>query len=597
MNIHPEDIDIENLLGNKFFTIPQFQRPYSWEGEQLSEFWEDLLEQVQELELDHKNTKIGHFFGSMVVYTVDKKAVGVVDGQQRLTTLTILLCVIRDQYDELGENDSADGLHRLIQREDIRNKTKFVLYSETTTPYLQDAIQTRGEAKDEYVQPTREENRIQNTYNYFKENLNRELSSCEDDATKVSKLTKVLDAILNSRVILITLDNISDAYTIFETLNTRGLELSYSDLLKNYLLKMIGDDEGYDYFNKGWNGILADLRSVAEKEVNIDEYLYHYWNSRFKYSTKKNLYSAVKRHINDNPKRAEDLFKDLRKNAKFYVVICSSDSGQSLDRRIPVKMQDSLKAISLFKVKQAHSALLALMRAYQFGIIKESQACVAFRNIEIFHFIFTAITSSRSSGGIQSRYCLFAREIESCLQNMSKERKNKVTSDVLKEIELLREKLLNALPERAEFETGFRKIRYSKSTAQLIRYILNNIRAHFGTASKHDSSMTIEHIIPRSWSGKTAKELKIEPSSPNYFEGIMPSEVVDSIGNLVLINKDLNNKLGNLSFEEKRECLKKAGIFSDDTFPDGSEDGWTFEKVESRTANIVNLSWEQVWSL
>jgi rloF protein len=592
MNINPEDIDVENLLGNKFFTIPQFQRPYSWGKEQLSDFWEDFIEKSS-----HEQTE--HFFGSMVVYALSNKDFGVVDGQQRLTTLTILLCVIRDQFDELGNDNLGSGIHRLIQREDLDFQSKFVVTSETTTPYFQDFIQVRGNSKIKDKRANREEKRIQEARTYLKERLNCELSSCADDAAQVEKLIKIRKSILASKIILITLDNISDAYVIFETLNTRGLELSYSDLLKNYLLELIGNNDGYDYFNNGWQRILQDLSFSQEKEVNIDQFIYHYWNSVFKYSRKKDLYNAAKSHIGDDPEIAMNFFEDLRKNARYYVVISSPNVAHELDKHIPAKMQNSLNAILQFKVKQANSGLLSLMRAYQDDFIKEKQACSAFRSIENFHFIFTAINSSRSSETVQRRYCLFAQKIESFMRSDEKENRGKICKNIQNEIKSLQGKLSDALPERVEFETRFRKIRYipnSPKTTQLIRYILNNIRAHFGISSKDDSTMTIEHIIPCSWAGKTADDLEIDKSSPSYFEGVMPKDMVNSIGNLVLINKDLNNELGNMTFDEKREKLKNAGVF-DGTFPEGSDLAWTVDKIKTRTEEIIKLGWEEIWSL
>ena len=108
MKIESKDTDIESLLDGSFFHIPRFQRPYSWDAENISEFWNDLV----------INKGEDYFIGSMVVYKKAKQQFGVVDGQQRLTTITILLCVIRDEFKKLENNDLAKGLHQLIERKD-----------------------------------------------------------------------------------------------------------------------------------------------------------------------------------------------------------------------------------------------------------------------------------------------------------------------------------------------------------------------------------------------------------------------------------------------------------------------------------------------
>jgi len=88
MKIESKDTDIESLLAGAYFHIPRFQRPYSWDEDNLGDFWNDVI----------VNKSDDYFIGSMVVYKKDKQQFGVVDGQQRLTTITILLCVIRDYF-------------------------------------------------------------------------------------------------------------------------------------------------------------------------------------------------------------------------------------------------------------------------------------------------------------------------------------------------------------------------------------------------------------------------------------------------------------------------------------------------------------------
>jgi hypothetical protein len=126
LKIESKDTDIESLLTGSFFHIPRFQRPYSWDDENISDFWNDLI----------INKDDDYFIGSMVVFKKSKQQFGVVDGQQRLTTITILLCVIRDQFSKLGNDDLAKGLHQLIERKDRDNKSEYVLKTETSYSIL-----------------------------------------------------------------------------------------------------------------------------------------------------------------------------------------------------------------------------------------------------------------------------------------------------------------------------------------------------------------------------------------------------------------------------------------------------------------------------
>jgi hypothetical protein len=134
MKIESEDIDVESLLVSSYFHVPRFQRPYSWDDENLIDFWNDLI----------TNKDNDYFIGSMVVYKIAKQQYGVVDGQQRLTSITILLCVIRNEMEALGRNDLALGLHQLIERKNRENKDEYVIKTESSFPYFQEHIQKFG---------------------------------------------------------------------------------------------------------------------------------------------------------------------------------------------------------------------------------------------------------------------------------------------------------------------------------------------------------------------------------------------------------------------------------------------------------------------
>jgi uncharacterized protein with ParB-like and HNH nuclease domain len=133
MKITCADKEVGQLLKEAFYKIPRFQRPYSWDHVNVEEFWNDA---VVESEGDY-------FIGNFVLYE-DKGALGVVDGQQRLTTITLLLCALRNALKAQGDKKLAQGLHNLIERPDINSEMFYVLQTETSYPYLQEYIQKFG---------------------------------------------------------------------------------------------------------------------------------------------------------------------------------------------------------------------------------------------------------------------------------------------------------------------------------------------------------------------------------------------------------------------------------------------------------------------
>lgn len=141
MKIESQDRRIDELLKGNTFVIPRFQRPYSWEAEQVNQLWHDVIDNISE----------SYFIGSMVVYKVDRSAVAVVDGQQRLTTITILLCAIREGFKALNRSDLADGLQAYIEQRNRENKSEFVLQTESSFPYLQEEVLKNGPSEAPYV--------------------------------------------------------------------------------------------------------------------------------------------------------------------------------------------------------------------------------------------------------------------------------------------------------------------------------------------------------------------------------------------------------------------------------------------------------------
>jgi uncharacterized protein with ParB-like and HNH nuclease domain len=123
MKIECHDHTVSEILQSSYYEIPRFQRPYSWEEEHLEDFWKDIF----------KSDQNDYFIGSIVTYR-NGDARAVVDGQQRLTTLTILLAVLRNAFDSIGSVNQANGIQRLIERYDLENKTRFVLATETSYP-------------------------------------------------------------------------------------------------------------------------------------------------------------------------------------------------------------------------------------------------------------------------------------------------------------------------------------------------------------------------------------------------------------------------------------------------------------------------------
>ena len=144
MKIESHDKRVDELLKGNTFLIPRFQRAYSWEADHVLEFWSDIV----------KNMSEAYFIGSMVVYKVERATLAVVDGQQRLTTITILLCAIREALKNIGEVDLAEGAADApfeIGREEEAIERAYKIFKEqigeNVESFLSNKEQTKKESK------------------------------------------------------------------------------------------------------------------------------------------------------------------------------------------------------------------------------------------------------------------------------------------------------------------------------------------------------------------------------------------------------------------------------------------------------------------
>jgi len=567
MKIESTDQDIRNLLSSGYYRIPRFQRPYSWTTENIQEFWDDVV----------RDRPVDYFIGSMVTFKEGSQRFAVVDGQQRLTTITILLAVLRNKLQDLGLEDLARGIHGLIERRNIDNKEEFILSTETAYPFFQDHILKWG-TPDVAVTPMREEENLQRAFDQFgglvQDVIARTEASyagSEDRRREAVKqrLVEIRDSVLDLKVIFVKLDDEDDAYIIFETLNTRGKDLSLTDLVKNHVTKHLkASSASVDQAKVKWEQILETIEG-SSKDLETDTFIHHFWLSRYDYLPAKSLFKELKRRIG----KAEcgQFLSSLVSDSVFYRSIHDIAYGKwsKNDQRIA----ESLQALQLFRVQQQTPCVLSLVRAFKAGRIKRRHLEEALVAIEKFHFLFTAVTSQRSSGGISGMYASLGRRLFEA----------ETTESALGVIKELKQKLRDRIPSLDEVKALFPEIvqtdRLSKQRG-LVKYILSAFDREMRSGAVTDyEKMTIEHLLPQSQIGE---------------EGLTET-VVGQLGNLILVSPEMNERLGDKSFAEKKRILKGAG------FPVPKEvaepDEWTPTTARARTEAMAVQAYKKLWKI
>ena len=556
--------EVAGLLGRGYFVIPRFQRPFAWDNENIDDFLEDVIQRGGE----------DYFIGSMVVYEEDKTTYAVVDGQQRLTTITLMMCALRDLFAELGDTDSAEGLHGLIERRDLKAKPKFTLQTPSGYPYFQDVIQRYGAPKGKH-EIGQDERRLTDAFTRIKRFLKAGVDAFLSDKTKsekarrgqaLSRLEEIRDKVLSLRLILIEMDDQDDAYFVFETLNTRGKDLGVADLVRNHLLSNLKQDNvDVDLARDSFERILNLFRS-SRADINVNKFLLHQWLSQYSYTSEGKLFRAIRSRITAD--HAQAYLDQLDEDARLYRAI--SDPGSPLRKwkREERPVLESLSALAMFGVTQPLPMLLALFRAYERKQIKLPALKRAVGAIEDFHFAFTAVASQPSSGGVSSMYARHARDLASAKTPQAR-------SD---EIESLIDKLRDKRPSRDSFVAGFSDLRASELYSQqkrLATYILKRFQTKHVSTSFDPDQMTLEH-------------LENQGNATNH-------ELVAMMGNLLYVESALNDKLGSKTFSTKQKILKSAkGVWVDQSVEQATQ--WGQAEIEARTADLAGAAYDDLWA-
>lgn len=555
MKIESSDKEIHALLEGCYFQIPRFQRPYSWETEQVNQFWKDL----------NADTGNEYFIGSMVAYKINKHEYGVVDGQQRLTTITVLLCTIRDLYMKCGDGDRAAGLHELIERKNLSNKKTYVLKTQTSYPYFADVIQRHGVSKVDH-EIKQEEELLKNSHTIFVNRLEELVSAAKKKSKKIDLLDKIRDKALALKLIFVVLDNEDDAYVIFETLNTRGKDLSLSDLVKNHIYRHLKDTDDVDEAKLKWDTI-SDVIFKSSSDLSLDTFIYHFWASRYELVPIKNLFPAIRKKITKG--KASQFLNDLLEDVKYYRSIQEPSYNWNKSHK---KITEPLGALSLFRISQPLPTILSLVRAFHNKKIKQGKLTSILGDIEKFHFIFTAVTSSRSTGGTLAMYSSYARRIHEARDP------NSIGIIVNEFIRKLKEKT----PSFDDFSRDFVQIRYTTNNSKqkpLVKYILTKFAKHDGCSFKSDADeQTIEHIYPES---KTNKE--------------WTDDIIGLLGNLMLLDSECNEHIGSKDFKAKKAYLVKNNY----TLPEKMDqfNDWNINIVRQATERMSDIAYNDIWSL
>lgn len=580
---------LADIFKDGLYSIPDYQRNYSWEDQQLKDLWEDL----EGVDL---GTKSNHYTGTVVVEKLRDiakkgktyKGFKIIDGQQRLATLSILISCICEKLRNSSNRDARDTAKNLLN-EYIKDESlgfyKLNL-SKDDDVYFKDVILQEHKKGTVGKRPiTQSQKRLFDAKEYFWARLKDKNLEYIDDLIK--KIT--------SRLIFIKYEVGSEveAGLVFEVMNDRGKLLSQVDKIKNYLIYVAYKKEEPDLaseINISMGEIFRNLMEVPRFEE--DDFLrYHWIMYRGEYETE--LVSDVHRRLKEAYKISKEKvlveIKDYIRSLKeaSYVFKELNNPYQSFKEwgKTSPDLRRYLKGLDRLRNTATFMPLLMAARIVFYDSPNKFEEIV--RYCETFAFRVYKVANRRTDTRYSS-FCKLSNELYNArLSDASK--KNEIFSKIHGEIA----EGLQEYGNDNDFKLNLSRpnIYYGWMDSYEVKYLLNELENKKCSDAKEsppnweeiDKKATIEHIWPdnpRRWKSWTRKHQQLH------------QEHVYNLGNLTLTfwNPDLSNK----DFSEKRRMYKKSNLIVQREL--AKNNTWNASKVNKRTKEIIDFALER-WKL
>jgi Protein of unknown function DUF262/Protein of unknown function (DUF1524) len=500
--------------------VPPYQRSYAWEEQHVRELFQDIGTAITENEQEY-------FLGTIVLIHGGHDQLEVVDGQQRLATTMILMAAIRDHFATVSDADRAADIERefLVTR-DLRTQErlpKLQLNEADHDFFLKRVLEPVGSpARD--IEPSKDSHsRIATAAQLAKAHVKRLVELHSKPADHLVDWVEFMKA--NARVIWVRVPDDANAFTIFETLNDRGLVLAISDLLKNYLFSRA--ENRIAEVQQRWISMLGTLEAVASEAILVT-YIRHLWSSKYGLTREKDLYNEIKGTVTSK-QGALDLANELSDSAVTYAAILNPN--HELWTNFGATARSHMATLNLLGMVQLRPLLLATLEKFP-----EAEVRKAMRHLVSWAVRFL-ITGRLGTGPLEQHYSQRAKEV----------RQGKLSN-----AKALLAAMKAVVPDDGEFKEAFRTASVSK--AHLARYYLNALeRQARGEASPelvpnpNEEEVNLEHILP------------LSPSAE--WEHILPDVAranAKRLGNLVLLRASANSAAANAGFGMKRAILKAS---------------------------------------
>ncbi len=532
-------------LTGTIFSIPVYQRNYTWEEENCEKLLQDIISISQ-----NKKT---HFMGSITYilhWIDDEKSLRklqefvIIDGQQRITTIMLLLKAIETKIPNEGIKKEIDRLLNLAGQR-LRLKP----------------IKSDKEAFDLVMQNRSHEiqgvSHIRNNYKFFTKELDNYIS-------KGYRIEEIYGAFLRLKIVAIGLElGEDDPQVVFESINATGVQLKGLDLIRNYLMMGENSDRQKHLYDTYW----VPLENwLGERDLNdfIKTYLRIYFEDNFK-EGEREVYYALKAHHRDNfPNNIQGLMSDMREYGRIYQIFLDRDH-YFLDRGDPQQLANlRLRIKDLVKIKfgVAKPFVLRCARDFEEGKLDYENFCEILQ-ILISYFVRRSVCGDPTPTLTRVLYSLY-RQLEN------------VSADALKRY-LGRSVGQAAFPNDDKIKAAF-LVRNAYAANQVCKFILLEIEKLNNAEPPREENLEVEHFYPKTptqeWRDRVGDYFTFEQDYLNNF------------GNLTLSGQ--NQRLGNKSYEAKIALMEEYGSLHLNDYFINNTHSWGIEEVKARSEYLAD---------
>lgn len=494
---------------NNQFVIPIYQRLYSWKKEQCEQLWDDIIK-------TGGNDQIkGHFIGSILYVRDDdthSSPLLIIDGQQRLTTITLLFIALRDHLndeDEFLEKFSREKIESYLinSNKDGDNKFRLIL-SESDKDTLLSLIDENKR------KPSELSLKIMENFKLFEEWIRKNTDKLETIFKGLEKLMIVWIALKKEK---------DDPQLIFESMNSKGIELTQTDLIRNYIVMETEVEKQEDFYNQYWRAMEEDFK---QNETLFNQFVRHYLTIKIgKIPNEKRVYEAFKDYQQKERIEIEDLLKDLQKYCGYFCQIAfKKEADKDLNKALGFLVDLEMDVV--------YPLLLELYSDYSDKVLSNADFISIIYLIE--SYICRRAVCGLGSKGLNKIFPSFTKKI------------NK--DQYLESIEahfLSLEKTTGKFPKDSEFKDSLITIDFYH--LKKTKYFLERLENFDTKEPVNTKECTIEHIMPQTLNLEWKRDLG------ENFEAIH-EKYLHTIGNLTLTG--YNQEYSNNSFQEKRDMEK-----------------------------------------